>query len=439
MMKPEILEIIRELYPFAYSVVSPENDRALSTFRKHLNFDIVEFSSGLECNGWIIPKHTEVRRANIYKNGTAIYDGLLSPLGVGVSSPSFKGHISLANLKSHLFYSEVNPEAIPYHWANLYRPVDRDWAFCVPKTFFDSLTEGDYAVELETVDKDGTMKVLDFTLPGKSSETILLNGHNCHPWQANDDLSGCAIGIAVMQALQSRPKLKYTYRLVIAPELIGTVHWLANLGAASTDFIGAIMLKAVGNASPLKLQHSFLGVSQLDRAASCILSQFNSDYVAGAFRTIYGNDETVFDSPGYEIPTISLTRFPFSEYHTSFDTPDRVCVNALNETYDAVLGILDALELNQTLRFAAKGLVALSHERYKLYRPAPAPGIDKDIYPDKNRRWNLLMNCLPRELDGKASAIDLAYKYGLPVHEVCVYLDAWREKALAISVERGLV
>jgi aminopeptidase-like protein len=439
MMKSDILNIIRELYPFAYSVVSPENDRALSIFREYLDFNVVEFSNGLECNGWIVPKHTEVRCANIYKNGTRIYDGLSHPLGVGVSSPSFKGHISLVNLKSHLFYSEVDPDAIPYHWANLYRPVARDWAFCVPKKFFDSLTDGDYMVDLETVDKVGTMKVLDFILPGKSKETILLNGHNCHPWQANDDLSGCAVGIAVMRALQSRPKLRYTYRLVIAPELIGTVHWLASLGDASTDLIGAIMLKAVGNASPLKLQHSFLGISQLDRAASCVLSELNPDYVSGAFRTIYGNDETVFDSPGYEIPTISLTRFPFSEYHTSLDTPDRVCVNALNETYDAVLGILDAQESSQTLRFAVKGLVALSHQRYQLYRPAAAPGIDKTTYTDKNRRWNLLMNCLPRELDGEASAIDLAYKYGLPVHEVCAYLDAWQEKSLAIPVERGRV
>ena len=34
------------------------------------------------------------------------------------------------------------------------------------------------------------MKVLEYTLPGSSSETIIINAHNCHPFQANDDISG---------------------------------------------------------------------------------------------------------------------------------------------------------------------------------------------------------------------------------------------------------
>ena len=48
----------------------------------------------------------------------------------------------------------------------------------------------------------------------------------------------------------------------------------------------------------------------------------NLDYKKGGFREIYGNDEIVFDSPGYEIKTITFTRFPFKEYHTDGDTPE---------------------------------------------------------------------------------------------------------------------
>lgn len=434
-MTPRILDIIRKLYPFAYSVVSSENDRAISTYLEELNFDVVEIRSGCELNGWIVPPDWRTIRANLFKDEELILDAMSTPLGVGVLSPLFKGTISLAELKKHLFYSDDCPDAIPYHWTNLYRPAEKDWAFCVKKEFFDSLVEGEYRVELETLEQPGTMKVLDFTLPGMSSDTILLNGHNCHPWQANDDLSGCAVGIAVMQALQARESRKYTYRLVVAPELIGTVHWLAGLKQTNMRFSGAIMLKSVGNASPLKLQHSFEGSSQIDKAAASVLRARNPDYVSGAFRTIYGNDETVFDSPGYEIPTISLTRYPFSGYHTDADTPDGLSPDALEETYEVVLEIMDALESNETLRFSERGLVALSHPRYRLYRAAPAPGLDKAEYLDISRRWNLLMNCLPRELNGHNSAIDLAYKYELPVAEVCAYLKEWKEKGLATPVK----
>lgn len=434
MKKRNILNIVRKLYPQAYSVVSSENDRAISIFLEELDFDIVKIPSGYEHNGWIVPPDWRTIRANLFKDEKLIFDAMSTPLGVGVLSPSYKGKIPLAELKKHLYYSDDCPDAIPYHWTNLYRPAERDWAFCVKKAFFDSLAEGEYRVELETLEQPGTMKVLDFTLPGRSSDTILLNGHNCHPWQANDDLSGCAVGIAVMQALQAREYRKYTYRLVIAPELIGTVHWLAGLGQTNRRFTGAIMLKSVGNSRPLKLQHSFEGVSQLDKAASSVLRQRDPNYISGAFRTIYGNDETVFDSPGYKIPTISLTRFPFVEYHTDADTPERLSSASLGETYDVVLEIIDALEDNETLRFSERGLVALSHPRYRLYRAAPAPGLDKGEYLEVSRRWNLLMNCLPRELNGSNSAIDLAYKYELPVNEVCAYLNEWMEKRLAFPV-----
>jgi hypothetical protein len=95
--------------------------------------------------------------------------------------------------------------------------------------------------------------------------------------------------------------------------------------------------------------------------------------------------------------------------------------------------MIDALEASERLAFAARGLVSLSHPRYRLYRPAPAPGIDREEYLDVSRRWNLLMNCLPRELNGTNSGIDLACKYDLPVGEVCDYLRKWKEKGLAIS------
>jgi aminopeptidase-like protein len=434
-MKRNILDIVRNLYPYAYSVVSSENDLAISKFLQELDFEIVEIRSGCELNGWIVPPEWISIRANLFKDEKLILDAMSSPLGVGVLSPSYAGKMLLPELRKHLFYSDDNPDAIPYHWMNLYRPAEKDWAFCVKKSFFDSLTEGEYRVELETLEQPGTMKVLDFTLPGMSSDTILLNGHNCHPWQANDDLSGCAVGIALMQALQMRENRKFTYRLVIAPELIGTVHWLAGLKQIDSRFIGAIMLKSVGNSSPLKLQHSFEGISQLDKAAISVLHRRNPSYVSGAFRTIYGNDETVFDSPGYEIPTISLTRFPFSQYHTDADTPDSLSIDSLDETYDVVLEIIDAIEGNEVLKFSGRGLVALSHPRYDLYRAAPAPGLDKGKYLEGSRRWNLLMNCLPRELDGQNSVIDIAYKYKLPVSEVCAYLKQWVEKGLARSIK----
>ena len=433
-MTRAILDIVRSLFPFSYSVVSDENDRAIPAYRRELDFNVVEVASGTELNGWLVPASWRVKKAEIRFAGQVIHDATAAALGVGILSPSFSGTLSRDELRAHLYYSEDCPQAIPYHWTNLYRPAQKDWALCVTKAFHDGLQEGNYRVELVTEESPGTMKVLDFILPGELPDTVLLNGHNCHPWQANDDLSGCAVGISVMQALQQRPHRRYTYRLVIAPELIGTVHWLAGLDMSATRFAGAVMLKSVGNTRPLKLQHSFVGDSQLDKAAASILKHRFGEFISGPFRSIYGNDETVFDSPGYEIPSISLTRFPFPEYHTDADTPDLLSPAHLDETRDVVLDIIDALENSERLVFAERGLVALSQARYQLYRAAPAPGLDKAAYQETSRQWNLLMNCLPRELNGRNSSIDLALKYGLPIGEVCAYIQQWQAKGLARSI-----
>lgn len=424
------MSVVRALYPYNYSIVSDANDEAVAVFQKYLDFFVHEFRSGSEVNGWIVPNNWEPIEATISHEGNVILDAMQRPLGVGVLSPSFRGTLDQVELKQHLFFSTESPNAIPYHWSNLYRPADQDWALCVTKKFFDSLPAGEFEVNLDVKERTGSMKVLDFVLAGESDETIILNAHNCHPFQANDDISGCAVAIGVLSALRELGNRRFTYRLVIAPELIGTVHWLDAVSDSAGPIVGALLLKSVGNSADLRLQHSFLGKSQLDIAAGSVLTRYVPGSQGGGFRTVYGNDETVFDSPGYEIPSISLTRYPFNGYHTDADTPESLSVSALDEAMHVVLEILEALERNLVLRFSGRGLVSLSHPRYGLYRAAPAPGLDRQSYDESERRWNLFMNCLPRELDGTNSSIDLAQKYGLPVLEVCEYLEQWHSRSL---------
>ena len=69
------------------------------------------------------------------------------------------------------------------------------------KQNFLRLKKGTYKVNLITKSVKSKMKVLEYTLKGKSKETIIINAHNCHPYQANDDISGCAVGIEIIKKL----------------------------------------------------------------------------------------------------------------------------------------------------------------------------------------------------------------------------------------------
>ena len=50
-----------------------------------------------------------------------------------------------------------------------------------------------------------------------------------------------------------------------------------------------------------------------------------------------GNDETVWEAPGCEVPFVELTRCenqfsPFPEYHSSLDNPELMKLDKLEET-----------------------------------------------------------------------------------------------------------
>ena len=219
-------ELVETLYPYAYSITGDGADAAVAAYRSVLDFDVFEYPSGDEINGWVVPQGHRVHRADIRRDGEVVYDGTASPLGVIAQSTSFAGEVDRDTLLQHVHCDPLNPDAIPYHWRQLYGKGPVDWGFCMPSRLRDALPEGRYEVTLECEFHPASMKVLVATLPGESDRTVLLNGHNCHPFQANDDISGCAVGIAAMRALAQRRNRRLTYQLMIAPELLGPMFWL---------------------------------------------------------------------------------------------------------------------------------------------------------------------------------------------------------------------
>ena len=274
------------------------------------------------------------------------------------------------------------------------------------------------------------MQVYEYLLKGQTDEEIIISGHNCHPYQANDDISGCAVGIAIIKELEQRKDLHYSYRLLIGPELFGPMQWLKSNAAHIKNIKGCILLKSVGNAGEIKVQKSYLGNTILDKAAIKAVDEEKENIEVFNFREYYGNDETVFDAYGYEIPTITFTRFPFKEYHTNLDTPEIVMESMLQQTKDIVLKTIHSIETNKMAKQIEKGLICLSNPRYDLYKSAPEPGISNKGQSELDKSWNLMMNCLQRDLGAKMSILDISIKYRIPYKQVLEYLSEWEKKGL---------
>jgi aminopeptidase-like protein len=425
-----IINIVKKLFPFDYSICGKGNDSAIKVFKKYLNFKIHSFESGKSLNGWIIPHSWFLKKGIIFdRNYKIIFNAKNKNFAVPVLSKSFKGKISLKKLKEKIFLSKYK-KFTPYNWTNLYRKNFINWGFCMNHKEFKKLKEKNYFIDLITKTKKSKMKVLEYTLKGKNKETILINAHNCHPYQANDDISGCAVGIQLFKNLKKIKNRKFTYKLLIAPEIFGPLFWLKRLGNKIKHLKYCILLKSVGNKNIIKLQHSSDQNSQIDIVALEELKKLNYNFIKGRFREIYGNDETVFDSPGYGIKTISLTRYPFKEYHTDADTPKKISEKKLQDVLKLLQNIIFNFEKGNRYKCNFHGVISLSNKKYNLYKRAEAPGIDKVKYSANLKKWNILMNNLPNLFDSFFSIEQISKIYSLPKNEVLKYCLKWKNKNL---------
>jgi aminopeptidase-like protein len=254
----------------------------------------------------------------------------------------------------------------------------------------------------------------------------LLCAHLCHPAMVNDDLSGVVVGIKVMQALLSRKDLHYTYRFLILPETIGSVAYLSHHEEMIPSMVGGLFLEMLALDNPHALQLSFSGSSRVDRCLTRVLDQTDADGWVGAFRTVVGNDERQFNSPGVRVPMLSLSRVQrrgsarwpyYPEYHSSLDTPERASFERLNQSKDLVLKMVDALEGDLVPVNRFKGEIFCS--RFGLH-------IDAYENPEGNRAlFDIIFH-----IDGTKSLADIASVCGVSVESVSDVVDRLRQVGL---------
>ena len=376
------MELLKRINGLSIAPVSDGADLQNKILKEELPFKVLNYLSGKEFNGWVVPQKWEVIKAEIKKDGQLIYDGKKHPLGVIGSSESFQGKISLVDFKKHLFYKEDSPENIVYFCDLYYKPYLKNWGFSVPYIFYKNLKNGEYEVNLKTQHVSGEMKVLEYEHKGTAKQTVIFNAHNCHAAQLNDGPAGYAVFIDVMKQLRGR-RTKYNYRLVIAPEHIGTVFYLAGLKQAEIkNFKLGIFMEMVGHNNPsFALQESFTGQNQIDKIAHHVLKFKNPGYTSDKFRKIIGNDETVWEAPGIEVPMISLSRCKshsqcYPEYHLDSDNIKIMRENRLNEAVEIIMEMINILEKDSFLQRKFNGLIALSNPKYDLYF---SPGTDPSL------------------------------------------------------------
>jgi aminopeptidase-like protein len=415
------------LYPFDYSITGKANDQSSIVLKKILPFKTIEYSSGAELNGWKIPQAWKLNYLKIYENGKVLFEFKDHPFCVPKNTPSIDvDNLSLQELLGRLNRSKTGEtDDFVYDWRNLYHDEPLEWSLSLSEEMIGKLAHGNvYRVVISSTFYDSTMKVLEFDTHPEITSTIIVNAHNCHPFQANDDTSGIVAGIQLAKMWAKELTPSFNLKLLIAPELYGPMFFLDSL-SENREFLGVLLFKSIGNRGVLKLQQSVQENQAISRIASRLFHEKGKSDDVYPFRTLHGNDEIVFEAPPYSIPTVTLTRFPFREYHNSSDTPARIESGSITETVEVALQLLLGIQGNRSYRWISKGLPKLSDSHLELYKRTEAHGINNQGISDVESRWHLLMNSLPGLVHLGYDSVEFSEKFDLPLLEVIDYLTKW--------------
>lgn len=404
----------------------------MDCLRQELPFTVHEYAAGQEYNGWVVPPRWEVRRALVRQDGRAVFDGTAHPLGVGSLSRSFHGRLGWEEFAPHVVTNAQLPAAHMFHCVWQYRPWAADWTLCIPWEIARNFGSGWYDIELETGEVPGGMQVAEYVHRGLSPRTIVFQAHTCHPGQANDGFAAVALLVRLFQWMQGRTT-RHSYRLLLGPEHIGTVFWLSERTRQDMEhMVGGIFMEMPGISAPLKAASSFLGGQGVDRALRNAL--LRTEHVHVGWRKGAGNDETVWEAPGYEVPFVELTRCidqfaPFPEYHSSFDTAEYLDGGRLEEMFRVLCDTVEIFESNEVPHRCFDGLICLSNPRYDLYAERPDPTVGKHCDAE-TERWGHLLDSLLRYFDGSMTVLDIAERHELPFGLLRAYLARFEEKGL---------
>lgn len=341
----EMHDLIRELYPICRSITGDGVRETLRQVAEHVPLKVREVPTGTQVFDWTVPKEWNVRDAYVTdSDGRKVIDFRNSSLHVLNYSVPVRKHVTLAELREHLFTLPDHPDWIPYKTSY----YQERWGFCLSHNQLRGMREGSYEVVIDASLEAGHLTYGEYYIPGTSQDEVLISCHICHPSLCNDNLSGIALSTFLAKHLRGRP-LRYSYRFIFIPGTIGAITWLAlNEGTVGRIKHG-LVVSNVGDSGKMHYKKSRRGDAEIDRAAAHVLRHSGSAYEIEDFSP-YGYDERQFCSPGFNLSVGSLTRTPYGrypEYHTSADDLSLVQPGYLADSFTKYLAVVNVLESNK--------------------------------------------------------------------------------------------
>jgi len=430
-MKPinSLKDVLGEIVPLHRTLASDGGDAALEIIGSYLpenaNYQIETYEPLKPVWTWYVPERYIVHEAYLEtEDGQRIVDFKNDPLHLISYSLPVDQMLTWDELRPHLYFNEERPHTIPW----IFKYYDRDWGFCLPKNQFDTLPRDKkyhavINVEFNT-DPDPGFKVataLLHPLGGGNAEVgeMFIMAHTCHPNQANDDAAGVVTALEVARRLAANPLPagSMSVRFWFGPETIGTIAYLAQHEELIPRFRGGIFVEMTGNDNTIALQHTRQDTHMLDRVGQYVLKKKGGEFREGTFADIIANDERVLNGPGVNVPCLSISRYPYPEYHTSDDNLEIIHEDKLQEAANVI---------EETIRIYASNYLP----KRKFRGPVFLSGHGLFVDWQDNWKLNRAIEKLMMRFEGKQSVFEIVDELELDYWETLEYIERFRSRDL---------
>ena len=338
----DMYELMERLYPITRSITGEGVRKTLKIFQDSIDLQIHEVPTGTKVFDWTVPEEWNIDDAYIMnKNGEKIVDFKKSNIHILQYSEKIEKKIGLEELKKHIFTLPEQPDTIPYR-TSFY---NKNWGFCMKHKEFLKLDDDEYAVNISSEHKDGSLTYGEFLIKGESTDEILISTYVCHPSLCNDNLSGPVLSLFLAKYF-SKQKLHYSIRFLFIPETIGAITWLAKNEDNVKNIKHGLVATCLGDSGNSTYKKTRDGDNIIDKIVEEVLIESGKPYKIMDFWPS-GSDERQYCSPGFNLPVGSLMRTPydmFDEYHTSEDNLSFMNKESLRDSFLKYIAVIKKLE-----------------------------------------------------------------------------------------------
>jgi aminopeptidase-like protein len=336
----------KDLFPICRSITGKGTRKTINYIKKNVNnnFLLKAVKSNQSFFDWKIPPEWEIKEAYIMdSDNNKVCDFKENNLHILYYSSPINKILTLKQLKKNIFTIKKKPNAIPYV-TSYYK---KKWGFCMRHNDFKKLRNNQkYKVLIKSRHFRGVMNYTEMVIKGKSKKEILVCSYICHPSLANNELSGPLIIMALSKIL--RPS-KYTIRLLLIPETIGAITYIAkNYKRLKNNLVAGFNLSCMGDNGPYTLISSINENTYSDKIATRIIKKRKNFKKLSFLKR--GSNERQFGCQNLNLSftTICRTRFgDYKEYHTSDDNLNFISEKNLVNSLKCILEIIKDIQNNQ--------------------------------------------------------------------------------------------